>query len=113
MRIAPLRFSREALLSLERRAWPGNVRELGSVVARAAIRASADGCAEIAQHHCVEDEASEAGSSPIDAAAQRNPRGFFDATREFQRCMLRLAIEAEGGNMTRAARRLGLSRSYL
>ena len=36
-----------------------------------------------------------------------------DAVREFERAQIEAALAAEGGNMTRAASRLGLERSHL
>lgn len=40
-------------------------------------------------------------------------RRFHDAVRDFKRQLIELAIEAHGGNRTRAAASLGLQRTYL
>jgi DNA-binding NtrC family response regulator len=41
------------------------------------------------------------------------PEALADAVREFERRHIDEALAAEGGNMTRAAARLGLERSHL
>ena len=48
--------------------------------------------------------AAEAGDGPVPLS---------DAVREFERRHIETALAAEGGNMTRAAVRLGLERSHL
>jgi DNA-binding NtrC family response regulator len=53
---------------------------------------------------------------PVPAAAgavASGPAPLADAVREFERRHIDEALAAEGGNMTRAAARLGLERSHL
>ena len=47
------------------------------------------------------------------ARAAAPPAALADAVREFERRHVESAVAAEGGNMTRAAARLGLERSHL
>lgn len=89
--------------------WPGNVRELFSVVRAAArLRDGADG---IGTRHV---ELAAAGS-PLQAHAARvrHPVPLAERVRAFEREEILLALRLEGGNQTRAARRLAISRRGL
>lgn len=89
--------------------WPGNVRELFSTVRAAArLRESAGG---IAARHV---ERAAAGSPlAAHAARVRRPETLAERMRAFEREEIVLALRLEGGNQTRAARRLGISRRGL
>ncbi|HMB71788.1 MAG TPA: sigma 54-interacting transcriptional regulator [bacterium] len=89
--------------------WPGNVRELFAIV-RAAARLS-DGSGGIAAGHV---ERAAAGSSlAVHAGRVRRPSSLAQRVRDFEREEIVLALRLEGGNQTRAARRLGISRRGL
>jgi DNA-binding NtrC family response regulator/tetratricopeptide (TPR) repeat protein len=107
------RFTPDALARLTTHDWPGNIRELGNVVERVALLSdsasidaealglrSAEGgrteSAESRDRHDIEPRA------PID-----------DAVAALEREHLRQALAAAGGNVTRAAQRLGLTRNTL
>jgi transcriptional regulator of acetoin/glycerol metabolism len=92
-----LGLSVQAMQLLLARPWPGNVRELKNVVSAAALRAKRDGSEDI--------RAEDVGSVLSDVAG-----GGDDAT---ERVRILEAMGAAGGNVTRAARALGIARSGL
>jgi transcriptional regulator of acetoin/glycerol metabolism len=81
----------EALL---RHGWPGNVRELQNVVRRAALLADGD---RILPEHL----GLARGEARVPAAAEPDPRE------------IKSMLEACEGNVSQAARRLGMSRQAL
>ena len=97
-----IRFSADALDALSGYTWPGNVRELRHVVARAYLLAEAD---EIAEIHPPKEPAPEstggATSWPVITIADAEHR-TIDA-----------ALRATGGDKTKAAKVLGISRTAL
>jgi two-component system nitrogen regulation response regulator NtrX len=96
-------FTPEALDALRRYPFPGNVRELRNLVERLIIM-HPGGRIGPDQVRAVLPASGEAGAAPAPLA---------DAVREFERRQIEAALAAEGGNMTRAAARLGLERSHL
>jgi transcriptional regulator with PAS, ATPase and Fis domain len=106
------------------RRWPGNVRELASEVRRAAQEAAADsrslveagdlapdagagfgqGAPLSAREHAI--RAREASSAAIEEPAA-------ERARELPRDRVESALRTERGNVTRAAKRLGLHRNQL
>jgi len=90
--------ARQALMVAE---WPGNVRQLINTVLAAAIRAYSEGARQIERAHCFPTTA----STHTQALWQ-------DAMRDFQRQLLKDAIERSDGNVTLAAQSLGIARSY-
>jgi DNA-binding NtrC family response regulator len=101
-------FTTAALQALARHEFPGNVRELRNLVERLVIMNP--GVRIGAEHVSV------ALPRPVPAAAgavASGPAPLADAVREFERRHIDEALAAEGGNMTRAAARLGLERSHL
>ena len=99
------RFSAAALEALARYPFPGNVRELRNLVERLVIM----------------NPGAPIGPEQVAAVLPRTgptgaphgPSALSDAVREFERRHIEDALAAEGGNMTRAAARLGLERSHL
>ncbi|HSA21513.1 MAG TPA: sigma-54 dependent transcriptional regulator [Myxococcota bacterium] len=89
--------------------WPGNVRELRNVIERAVLLGThpelqpEDLPAGIAQPTAHEPHASGLSSLP--------PSGL--SMQEVERGLILRALQAEGGNQTHAARRLGISRDTL
>ena len=99
----PRKFAPEALGLLARHPFPGNVRELRNLVERLVIMSpgatvSAEDARSVLPH------AAEAAAAP--------PR-MSEAVQDFERRQIEEALAAEGGNVTRAAQRLGLERSHL
>lgn len=108
----PPALGEEALDLLCAYDWPGNIRELDNSLRQAAVYAQG---APIQLHHLPArilahvPTRSEPGA-PQGAAGQRYATP--DDPRE-EREIIRQALDAEGGNRTWAARRLGMARSTL
>jgi len=103
----PRPFAPGALEGLRRYGFPGNVRELRNLVERLVIMAPGGriGADQV--------RATLPGAAASAAAAAGGEPRLGEAVREFERRQIEAALEAEGGNMTRAAARLGLERSHL
>jgi transcriptional regulator with PAS, ATPase and Fis domain len=99
-----LAFSPEAFAALAAHSWPGNVREVQNAVAQAAALADAGG--RVTPEHL--PEALRREKRP--AAPADNYRSSVDAHR---RGLIAEALDHAGGNRSRAARELGLSRQAL
>jgi DNA-binding NtrC family response regulator len=101
-------FDPAALAALRSHPWPGNLRELENAVEQAVL--FADGPSVCARDLPV-------GGSPAEPSALERPPGLRERIREATRLLERKAIEqalqATHGNVTRAARALGLSRRGL
>ncbi len=100
-----LTCSTEAMTRLLGYSWPGNVRELKNMMERIAFAAHGD---EIT----FEDIALLCGLE-TDSSGNHNTEGLTEATLDFQQRYIRRAIAKARGNMTAAARLLGLHRSNL
>jgi len=103
----PRRLAPEALEALVGYAWPGNVRELESVVERTLL---------LAEHDEIRLEDLPAGvcarRARLATVLAQLPDEGLDL-EELERTLLRGALEKAGGNVTRAARLLGLTRRTL
>jgi transcriptional regulator with PAS, ATPase and Fis domain len=97
----------DAAAWLHARAWPGNVRELRNAVERAV--ALCDG-AELTAEHFAEDAAPARRAS---AASNEAPASLRDEVRGLERERIERALAAAGGNQSRAAEDLGISRGAL
>jgi len=106
-RLPRLGLSPGAVFALTAAEWPGNVRELLNTVERAAVLAAGDVADSIEPRHLFPDSGAETESA--------DPAGltFQEATRRFQRQLLTSALDDTGWNVSEAARRLDLARSYL
>ncbi len=109
--------------AFRRYAWPGNVRELRNVIERALILEDSD---VITPEYLPRDLAAEAGyvapqtSSPARSSAQSQPAPVPFALppaglslEELETSLVRQAVARSGGNQTRAAELLGISRDQL
>ena len=95
--------------------WPGNVRELSNLLERIFILEDDD---TIRLEHLPARIAREVrGEAPAaslpEPVALPSEQGFEEATADFQRDLIREALERFGGNRNRAAQALGLSRHAL
>ena len=103
---ADRRVSDEALASLQSYSWPGNIRELRNVIDRALSLASGP---VIDIEHLSQDVlgltcgAQELSGSP--------DRSLAEEVARFEKTLLARAVEVTGGNMSKAAKLLGISRS--
>ena len=99
-----LQFAPEALTALSAHGWPGNVRELQNAVAQAAALAEANGVVSPAL-------------LPESLRRQKRSTGPTEDYRTrvdaHRRGLITEALERAGGNRSRAARDLGLSRQAL
>ncbi|NOY28813.1 MAG: GAF domain-containing protein [Planctomycetes bacterium] len=86
--------------------WPGNVRELRNLMERLAYLTSGDSIEADDLSFINVGTDSEIASSDMDLT-------LGEASREFQRHYIRRMIDTTRGNMSKAAKRLGLHRSNL
>ena len=114
----PVKFSEGALQAMERYGWPGNIRQLFNVI-RVAIALLDDDETLITETHLPEElfetpfdtpSYSPAPSYDPYAAAPLEGANSLDAIS--RQAALR-ALEAAGGNISSAARQLGISRNTL
>jgi DNA-binding NtrC family response regulator len=94
----PLRVPEAALARLRRHPWPGNVRELHNVLER---------CATLCAGEVLEPRDLEAALRPALSVGGRAAQAAPD------RDVIASELAATGGNVRRAARRLGMARSTL
>lgn len=92
-------ISSAAMEALLAHAWPGNVRELEHVIERASLLARGD---EIGP-----------GDLMLRARAEGPPRLEDMTLEQVERYLIERALAVQGGNVSEAARVLGLSRSAL
>jgi two-component system, NtrC family, response regulator AtoC len=96
------RLGQDALDALRRHDWPGNVRELRNAIEHAVVLANGG---DIEAQHLPDT----LGSGAPARAGGDMRRQVADT----ERAAIQQALEAEDGNQTRAARRLGISRRAL
>jgi Nif-specific regulatory protein len=96
-------FSPEAHVLLAQHDWQGNVRELANAVERAVLLTDSD----VIRPESLPEEIRDA--APLGPRAGR----FDDAVREAKKKAVLAALEEAGGNVTGAARLLGLHPNYL
>jgi DNA-binding NtrC family response regulator len=103
MKRGPLRISDNARLALQRYSWPGNIRELRNVLERAAILSD-------------DEEIDQAGlefDAPLRQGFTIEPEVQNQTLKGMERHHILQTLESEGGNIIRAAKRLGMPRSSL
>ena len=111
-------LSPEALALLQRCRWPGNARQLHNLLRTACVMAGADGV--ITPEHLPDDFLEELGCAspgPNTAAPSvsgaATPAGSAPALHEVTLLAMAQALRQHGGNMSAAARALGISRNTL
>ena len=106
----PARIAPQALAGLERHAWPGNVRELENAIERAVALADGESI-ELAD---LPDEIQLAARGDLLREEVRSGRIDLDtAVARFETDLIREALTRTGGNQTRAAEQLGITRRVL
>jgi len=115
-------FAPEALQLLRSLPWPGNIRELGNAVERLAIlgRGTVIGPGDLARCGVGSDLPLEEGAAPTaatgvgyDPAAVQAAGGLVAARKEFEKGCIAAALDEAGGNVSQAARLLGIDRTNL
>jgi two-component system, NtrC family, response regulator len=96
-----LQFGQDAALALAAYAWPGNIRELENVVQRAVIMARGK----------LIEPADLGFEAP--AGAGETPRRLKEARNQLERELLLEALTRTKGNISQAAKELGVSRPAL
>jgi two-component system, NtrC family, response regulator AtoC len=103
-----LSLSPEALATIRERPWPGNVRQLENALARAALAARGR---VILPEHLDADQAADPLIPVPDGSSETLPLRALLA--EVERQAIDRALSACGGNRTKTAERLGISRRQL
>ncbi|MCP4571339.1 MAG: sigma-54-dependent Fis family transcriptional regulator [bacterium] len=120
--LAPHSFAPEALQLLKSMPWPGNVRELGNAVERLAIlgRGSVIGPEDLVRCGVGGDLPGEdataavaGGAAGFDPSAVQAAGGLVAARQEFEKGCIAAALEEAAGNVSQAARLLGIDRTNL
>jgi len=109
LRVTERRLSPEALRALEAHDWPGNARQLRNVLERTVLLQDED---VIEVRSLPPEIAGARERARIAAGAFVLPSEGVDL-EELERDLIRQALEQSGGNKSRAARLLGLSRDTL
>ncbi|MCB9558587.1 MAG: nitric oxide reductase transcriptional regulator NorR [Deltaproteobacteria bacterium] len=110
-----LRLNESAFAVFGKHDWPGNVRELEHAVLRAVLRASAgkrNGLVVVAEEHC-DVFLPSAEQPPALPQVQPEVQPLHQATDDFQRHLIRCAVDSSEGNWAEAARKLQVDRSNL
>ncbi len=105
------RISPEALAALLQHSWPGNIRELENLMERSVLLVDGDTIG-------LQDMPGlQGGSSSLAYPDDLDGLGLKEYVRvhttKLERARIRRVLEAEDGNVTRAARRMGISRKSL
>jgi two-component system response regulator AtoC len=103
-----LSLSPEALLAIQQRSWPGNVRQLENALARAVLVARGR---TILPEHLDADDSLDPPFPVIENSAEPIPLRALLA--DVERRAIQRALLACGGNRTKTAERLGISRRQL
>jgi transcriptional regulator with PAS, ATPase and Fis domain len=86
--------------------WPGNIRELRNVLERAFMLSDSP-------RLTAEEIAAVMGIAPTAAVPQKSVRRYGEALAEFERQLVREALQAAAGRVPEAARLLGIGRATL
>ncbi len=112
-------FDPAALDVLRQLPWPGNIRELGNAVERLAILSAGPAIGPDDLAVCgIGSESSPRGDTDgpgprFDLAAVQAAGGLVAARQQFERTVITAALAETGGNVSGAARLLGIDRTNL
>jgi two-component system response regulator AtoC len=109
-KVAPPAISPEAIATLRRYAWPGNVRELRNAMERAVVLHTGGMIDVEYLPDRVRDPSMAVNARPMNIGDGVDMR---DQIAEVERATIVAALEECGGNQTRAAQKLGVSRRSL
>ena len=91
---------------LQCHAWPGNIRQLANVLRTAAVMAAGEPL--ITRAHLSDDFLEDVG-----AAVPPPARTPVATLHEQEIAMIQAALDAAGGNISEASKRLGISRNTI
>jgi two-component system, NtrC family, response regulator AtoC len=106
----PARLHPEALRAMLDYAWPGNVRELKNVIERVLLLEADD---EIRIEHLPSELIGRSRTGAEPDSFDAFPHASVRPLAELERMAIVHALRVEGGNKTRAAQQLGISRQTL
>ena len=124
-RVGPIELSDKALRAMQRYEWPGNIRELRNVIERAVLLCTdgvltlvhlpSDKMASTFEMMKMKLDYSPPPQPPTPPRAREAPEPVDLKTgiQQRERELIRDALERAGGNQTRAAKLLGISRRTL
>jgi len=102
MKKPPSKFSRSALEALRKHSWPGNVRELQNRVQRALVLTDGNVISPVELELGLPEDMRENGQGSLKEARQ-----------EIERDHIARALKENGGNISKTARAIGISRPTL
>ena len=104
MKRPDMEFSPEAMNHLMGYHWPGNIRELKNLIERAVVLADGK-----------EINPNDLPLPPFNRNKQESSaiQSYHESVRQYQKEIIRRAMEQAGGNQSRAANLLNLQRTYL
>lgn len=107
-------ISPDAMVALKNYSWPGNIRQLEHALERMVLMSEG----AILQFHDLPEEVAEAfGGRVLGEGDFEEPTSFKEIVRKqtqtLERDLIEKALEETGGNITRTAEKLGLSRKGL
>jgi two-component system nitrogen regulation response regulator NtrX len=119
----PIRLTDEAEAALELSPWPGNVRELQNFVERLAIMVQGSEigpedlgltpAVRVAERTSGDRRVGTGGREGLGPAELRAAGGLVEARRRFEAACIRECLDAARGNVSQAARLLGIDRTNL
>ena len=98
-------ISAEALACLRQYDWPGNIRELENAMERAVVIGSSE--------KILAEDLPESLQESAEGSGACGPAKYHEAIRNLKKQMILSALERAGGNMTEAAKVLGVHANYL
>jgi len=104
-------FDEDALDAMQAYAWPGNVRELDNEVKKA-LTLSGDRITLADLSPQIQGAREAPGPEPALVALPEGAK-LKESLEKTEKALLEKALERTGGNQTRAARELGISRVWL
>jgi len=112
----PLRVSGEVMARFQRHPWPGNLRQMVNVLRTAAIMAEGEdeiGLAHLPEDFLDEPAAAAPLATPSASSAPAAPCGAAAPLRDAEAGLIRQALARHAGNVSLAARELGVSRNTI
>jgi transcriptional regulator with GAF, ATPase, and Fis domain len=98
-------ISEGALACLRRYEWPGNIRELENAMERAVVIGNSE--------KVLPEDLPECFQESVEVGGACGPAKYHEAIRELKKRMILGALEQGGGNITEAAKLLGVHANYL